>query len=266
MEAEYVALRCPRCDEFVADGEVKTVRSGWTELRTCPKCTAPLVAERSRVAKPIVLTLAVGALRSLRPLTLLVSLGVLAASIAASYAPFGAAIGAGLQVGWFFAVLRAASRGDDDPEVDPTDLSARILAWIAPAVRYTLAFVVALGPSLVAALVLGESGMLFAGALFFLGAVQLPAGLIVAAHSPAWYAPLNPVPAVRLIFRIPGPYAVAFGMLVGLSMLGTGGVAVAHALDLGVASDVLAATAQYMPMVAAARLLGTLVYECREEL
>jgi hypothetical protein len=92
--------------------------------------------------------------------------------------------------------------------------------------------------------------------------------LIVSAHREGCLGPLNPVPAVRIIARIPGPYLLTLGFLLVALVLGfavvyltallVGGIPIVGALALRVFG-------LYAPVVMA-RQLGVLVYEHREEL
>jgi hypothetical protein len=104
------------------------------------------------------------------------------------------------------------------------------------------------------------------GWLFAIGVLYLPAALIVAAHDERWLAPLNPAPAVALITRIPGSYFVACAMLLGLFAFSGGAVAAARTLGMPFVGSAIEWVLGSLPLVAAARMLGILVYEKREEL
>ena len=171
---------------------------------------ARLETEHSRVVRPLAGELAGAFAYPFRPLTLIFSLAVALFAGAAGFLPFGGLIGAGIRFGWLFAVLRAASVGNDDVETDASNISASPFGWIGPAVRALVASFVAFLPAIVAAVWLGERGVLVAAALGLIGALYLPAALIVAAHDERWLAPANPGPAIALITRIPGSYFTAW--------------------------------------------------------
>lgn len=216
--------------------------------------------------KPLAAELATAFLYPFRPMTLVVSLVVALFAGAAGFLPFGSLIGAGIRFAWLFAILRTASVGSEDVAVDPSEISSSIVGWVGPAFRVFLACLVAFLPAVMVALVLGESGMLGVAALGLAGGLYLPAALIVAAHDDRWLAPLNPAPAVMLIARIPGSYFTACAMLFVLFALSGGVSAGAQRLDMGIVSSLLQWVLGFLPLVAAARMLGILVHEKREEL
>lgn len=263
---ELVTLRCPTCEALREGAQVKPIRAGSAEMKTCAKCGALLVAERSRVVQPIAKVLARAALYPFRPLTLAISTGVLVVAFGASFLPFGALIAGGVRFGWLFSVLRAASKGAEDPAIDPTEIAPSVFLWIGPFVRSSFALAVAFGPALIAYGVLGDAGVIPAVALALLGSVYLPAALILAAHNTGWLAPLNPLPALKLIAKIPGSYATACALLFVLAMASGASVAAARALDVPILSGMASAVLGFLPLVGAARMLGVLVHECREEL
>jgi len=266
MGDAIVTYRCPSCEKVLEGAAIKMIRAGSTEMRSCATCGSALVAERSRVVRPIAASLARATLYPFRPMTFAISAGVLAFSFGASFLPFGALIAGGIRFGWLFSVLRTASSGADDPEIDASDVSSSIFSWMGPFVRYVIASVVAFGPALAALFALGKDGVLVAGALALVGSIYLPAALIIAAHQPGWLAALNPLPAIKLIARIPGPYAIACVLLFVLSLASGATMAAARALDVPVVSGLLEAVVGFLPLVAAARMLGVLVWECREEI
>lgn len=263
---ELLAYRCPACNLFLDGAEIKSIKAGSTEMKACARCGGALVTERSRVVQPVAASLARATLYPLRPLTLAISVGVMIASFLASYVPFGDLVAWGIRFGWLFAVLRAASSGADDPEIDPSEIGPTLVSWTGPFVRYALAAIVACGPALAAALLLGDSGYAIAGLLAVVGSLYLPAALIIAAHDESLVAGLNPLPALRLIARIPGPYATACALLAVLGLLAGGTVLAARALAIPIASPLIEAVVGFLPLVGAARMLGVLVHECREEL
>jgi hypothetical protein len=256
--------RCPACDRFLSTAEIRMAGTGTAMMRACAKCGSALVVERSRVVRPLVAELATAFVYPFRPMTLFVSVVVLLASFGASFLPFGTFIGGGIRFAWLFAILRAASVGVDDPEVDPSDIASGIFSWVGPFVRFVMASMVAFFPALLTAIALGPGPV--AALLGIAGAAYLPAALVVAAHSPGWFAPLNPVPAMRLIGRIPGPYATACAML--LALFGASALAIGGARLLG--APALAAIVEwflgFLPLVAAARMLGIMLHESKEEL
>lgn len=263
---EIESLYCRRCNREAGPADVKRLKAGSGELLTCATCGEVLVKEHSRVVKPLAAELATAFVYPFRPLTLIVSLVIAIFAGAASFMPFGSLLGAGIRFGWLFAILRAASVGSEDVEVDPSEISSSMVGWVGPALRVLLASFVAFLPAIAAAAMLGEAGTLFAAPLAVAGGLYLPAALIVAAHDERWLAPLNPVPVVRLIARIPGSYFTACAMLFALFAFSEAAVAGARALDMGIASRVIEWVLGFVPLVAAARMLGILVHEKREEL
>jgi hypothetical protein len=260
------SFHCNRCDRDVAPGDIKRLKAGSGEMLTCAACGGILTKEQSRVVRPIAAVLATAFSYPFRPMTLGVSLAVSVFAGAAGFLPFGGLIGAGIRFGWLFAILRTASLGGDDVEVDPSEISSSLFSWMGPALRVLLASLVAFLPAIVAAAALGESGAPVAIGLGLIGLLYLPAALIVAAHDERWLAPLNPAPAVALITRIPGSYFVACAMLLGLFAFSGGAVAGARTLEMPFVGTAIEWVLGFLPLVAAARMLGILVYEKREEL
>lgn len=254
--------RCLRCARDLLPADVKRVRAGAGEICVCPLCGDHLRVESSRVVKPLGRELASAFLYPCRPYPLAFSLGV----TLVAFAPGGGLLAAGVRVGWLLAVLRAASVGSEDVEVDVTDVGPSIASWIMPAVRVLLAALVAMLPAIVLQLLLGKHAALVVGAAGLAGLLYFPAALIVVSQSDSVLAALNPAPAIALVTRIPGGYFLACALL--LVLAGISGVAnvVASAVDIAVLGFVLRACVGFLPLVAAARLLGILVYEHREEL
>ena len=263
---EIDSFHCRRCNRDVAGAGIKRLKAGSGEMLTCATCDDILVKERSRVVKPLAAELATAFVYPFRPMTLVVSLVVALFAGAAGLLPFGGLIGAGIRFGWLFAILRAASVGNEDVQIDPSEISSSLLGWVGPAFRVLLASLVAFLPAIVAAVLLGANGMLGVAALGLAGGLYLPAALIVAAHDDRWLAPLNPAPAVGLIMRIPGSYFTACAMLFVLFAVSGGVSAGAQRLDTGIVSSLIQWVLGFLPLVAAARMLGILVYEKREEL
>lgn len=257
---------CNRCRRDVGPADIKRLKAGSGEMLTCATCDGVLTKEQSRVVRPIAAVLATAFSYPFRPMTLGVSLVVSVFAGAAGFLPFGALIGAGIRFGWLFAILRTASLGGDEVEVDPSEISSSLFSWMGPALRVLVASVVAFLPAIVAAVVLGEGGAPVALGLGVVGLLYLPAALIVAAHDERWLAPLNPAPAIGLITRIPGSYFVACAMLFGLFAFSGGAVAVARKLEMAFVGSAIEWVLGFLPLVAAARMLGILVYEKREEL
>lgn len=80
--------------------------------------------------------------------------------------------------------------------------------------------------------------------------------------------PLNPVPALRIIARIPGPYFLTLAFLLATLLLGAGAYYVARLAVGGIpllGPLVVRVIGLYAPVVMA-RQLGVLVHEHREEL
>ena len=68
-----------------------------------------------------------------------------------------------------------------------------------------------------------------------------------------------------LVARIPGAYLTACGMLLVLFGLAGGAIALASMIEVPFVGAVVAGMLGYLPLVAAARMLGILVYEKRED-
>lgn len=265
MDPEILAYRCASCDRFLEPSEMRLVGRDRSEMRMCAACGGAVSVERSRVVRPIGILLAKALLYITRPTTLAISGAVFAASVVAGFVPFvGRFLSAGIHWGWVFAVLRSAAAGADDPEIEPTDIDSSIRSWTLPGFRYTGATLIAFGPAILA-LVL-DAGGLVVGALGLVGALYLPSALIVAAHNSGSFAAMNPVPAVKLIARIPGPYATACALLVALGLVVGATSALARALAIPVVSWLAESAVFFFASVGGARMLGVLVHECREEL
>lgn len=260
-------MYCERCRREIDGSDVRRVISGLTETLECPRCDGVFMQHESRVVKPLLPELATAFYYPFRLVTLIASVVVVFLATGASFIPVvGGFIGAGIRFGWVFAILRASSDGNEDVEVDPTDISGSLVGWISPAIRFFLVCFVAFLPAGIGASALGDASSWIVFLLGALGLFYLPAGVIAAAEANAWYAPLNPVPAVMVISRIPGAYFIACGMLLVLFTIS--GVAIGLALQIEVpyVGTSLAGLFGYLPLVAAARMLGILVYEKREEL
>lgn len=235
-------------------------------MRVCPACGSAVFHEESRSAEPVTVPLLRALAWPFRPVSMITLAVVIVGSGLASYAPFGMWIAGGIRFGYLAAVLRAGSLGQDDVEIDPTQIGSAMWEWSAPFVRFLFTALISFGPAVLAAWLLGPAGIVPAAILGVLGAIYFPAALIVAAHAEGFFAWLRPDLPIRLIFQIPRPYAVACGLLLALAAVSGGAMAAAEAFDIPVMGFLLSAVLGFVPLVAAARLLGVLVHENREDL
>lgn len=260
-------MYCARCRREIDEADIQRIVSGSTVTLACPRCDSVFMQNESRVVKPLVPELATAFYYPFRWTTLIVTLVIVFLAAGAGFIPVvGGFIAAGIRFGWLFAILRAASDGSEDVEVDASNIGGSLFEWIGPGIRFFLATFVAFLPALIAASALGDPTSFLVGALVVFGLLYLPAGVIAAAEANVWYAPLNPAPALMLIARIPGAYAIACVMLIVLFGISSGVVAAVSRIEVPFVGAILAGILGYFPLVAAARMLGILVYEKREEL
>ena len=254
---------CGACHRGLTQSETRTIGAGSGTTNACGACGGLVTQEQSRVVRPLAGELARSVALAFRPITLAITLAVLVLSGFTSFVPIaGGLLATGLRFGYLFAVLRSASAGQETVSLAGEDAGS-IVAWFMPAVRMIFVVAIAYGP----AVALGLSfhapvlGVLFA----LLGTIYLPAAVIVAAHADGMGDVLNPVTAFYLIARIPGPYAIACGMVVVLLAVSVGlFVAVLQLLGTSVLGLFFAPFFALQSLVCVARLLGTLVHENRE--
>jgi len=266
-----VVLRrfCEQCQAYREPHEIKQVGPERVRLSACAICGGVLRTEQQRIARPLTASLlrayAYPALPAIAVSTVVAAL----TSAFAAYVPLiGGLLSATIVIAFVFLVLRASAEGRDDLAID-TEVAERLSEWFAPLIRYLLTWLVSFSGALVALFVLGPpAGPLVAFGLGLVGLLYLPAGLIVAAHGDGCLSPINPVPAVRIIGRIPGPYAVALGFLLLTSLVGFGLLAIVQRLIGGIAlvGPLVLRVLGLATLVVMARQLGVLVHEHREEL
>jgi hypothetical protein len=268
---------CEECKRSLGGSEVEEILAGTTTFTMCPACKRAVVAEAGPApdvvgtrVEPLPRVLAGAFLYPFRPQTLLLLGGVLLLSILVGLVPFlGGLLARAVQAAFLFQIVRSTADGQDD-WVFGADDSGDIADWISPLGRYLGAFVTAGAPALAAWIGTQSPALtLAAGAL---GLVYLPAAFIAASYkSGGCLGPLNPLPALGVILRIPGPYAITLGFLalvvgadvglfVALAALARapGGGAIA-AMLLSLAAGIISSTVM-------ARMLGLLVREHGDEL
>lgn len=256
---------CEPCQRELLATQVEEIRSGTGFMAICPTCRRPLRAATGDLAeRPFAQVLAGAFLFVARPASLAWIAGMALVATFVTYVPFfGGILSAIVQISYLFGVLRASSAGEDDFVVAPDDITDT-WSWLAPLMRYSITVAIAVLPALVAGFLTGNPVAVGVGVL--VGAVYLPAGMIVAAHGSGCLGPINPVPAAQIVGRIPGPYAMTLGFLAIAAVLGYGlintGAHVAAALKgVPVLPGVVQLVAGLIPAVVMARMLGLLVYE-----
>jgi hypothetical protein len=261
MAAVTTRYRCTSCDRYLSDRELKEVGPSNALMKACAFCDRVVTEEASRVVRPLSSVLASAFLFPFRAEMLMWTVAVFVGCFALRFVPlFGGIAGLGIQVGFFFAVLRAAATGHDELRFDIVDR----LGWIGPAARFIATSLLAFGPGALAAYFLGADSPAAIGALL-LGAAYFPAALVVAAHGEG-LGGMNPVTAIRFIARIPVPYAQTLFFLAIAGLAGGVLVWLATSVSVPIVSPVLASFAGlYAPMVMA-RMLGLLIREHEEEL
>jgi len=261
------AFHCVSCQRYFAEEELKKIPAGSGFLHACPTCGRAVAEERSRVARSMPPLLAGAFLYPVRGATLFVVLGTLLALTVTSYVPFvGGILSTSLLVGFLFAVLRSTAAGSEELEVSAEDIGDRA-AWLRPLFKYLLALAISFGPGAVAWTLLGggEAGPL-PWILAGVGALYLPAALVVAAHARTTLGALNVAAGVGFIARLPAAYLLTSAFSLVAMALG----ALLYRGAIGVTVPVLGGLLRgvamiYGPMVAM-RMLGLLVEEHAEEL
>jgi hypothetical protein len=265
----HVHYRCDPCNRELGAAEIRHIKAGSGSMPTCARCGALVHQEQARTIRPFHVELLHAVARTFTPVPLVIALGIGLLAFVVSFLsrwPIGYAI----QAGYFFAVVRAESAGADHPEIGSDDVGYSRGAWLRPAFRYFMTTVVAFMPALLVGWLLGPSGAPVTSGLALAGFVYLPAGLVVSAHDGhGLLTPFDVVTPIRLIARIPGAYFTAFGVLVGLAVVGWVST-LAIGLFEPLVGTVIAIAADrivgFLPFIAMARVLGTLMHEHREEL
>jgi DNA-directed RNA polymerase subunit RPC12/RpoP len=259
-----VAYRCDDCDKSFAESAVKQLTVGRTHAVACPVCGHGLrKAVEGRVVAPFTPLLLRAFAFPLREPTAMLALGAFVG--VASYVPFGGWFSSAIVVGYLFAIVRKTSRGGDRAP-EPADF---VDLWdlFAPLVRYALVIVCALVPLLAATLLGAPSPVVIA--MGVVGALFVPGGMIAASEESGFL--FNPIGAVGIVRRIPGPYLVLVVCLALVALLGAGVAMVATALQaaltmIPVLPRLVASTLGLYAPFTAARMLGLLVREHVEEL
>ena len=254
-------FHCAPCALYFARGDLKAVPAGSGVLWTCPRCDYAVREERSRVVLPFHEIIR-GAFRypfQSEALVAIVGLG-LVNWVLTFVIGGGTLIAAGLVATYFLEVVRSTAAGSDHAPM-PTDyVDAGDL--VRPMWRTFLAAAIAIAP----AILLGVYVHPAAGLVYLaLGAVYLPGGLVIAAHSDGWLSPANVPNAIRLAARIGRPYILVAALLATL-----GPLAIYMWLELTARAPSL--PVPFVPAIAAnivtlflpiilARILGLLVRE-----
>jgi hypothetical protein len=215
-----ITYRCDTCAEYVSEARIRRipVREGSTDfIRACPTCGMAVKEERARVVRPFVsvLTTAFRWPFKREPLFALFALGLMGYGCRLLFTSLGTAVAVMIAVMYLLAIVRSTGLGEERPPhpvdwVNATDL-------LRPAARFFFAWGLGNIPLGLATAGGGAPLMMILGAL--VGMLYLPAGLILAAHSDGWFAPLNIVRATRLALRVPKNYLVTSAFVVVLSAI-----------------------------------------------
>ncbi len=263
-----VSYRCPRCEKYLAESEIKQIKAGSGFMKACMTCGGAIAEERSREARslPGLLVSAFG--YPFRGSMVLWSIAMIVGTTVLSFAPmFGGILAASAELGFLFAVLKSTADGKDEIDVNASDL-ADVSMWIRPFAKYVVAAILSFGPAAAALFLLapakGEPPVV-ALVLGGLGLLYFPAALVVAAHETGG-AVINPVAGFRLIARIPGSYFLTV-FFVGIAMaVGGATIRAALLLDVPVLGAVARSVASLYGPIVAMRMLGLLVQENAESL
>jgi hypothetical protein len=262
-------LFCDNCQTYRDPHQIRLVGPPPSAVPACQSCGGVLHRERQRLTVPLTEALAKAYLYPAKPVIALSTAGAALVSAFVGFVPLvGGLLSTSIVVGFVFLVLRASAEGRDDLAVD-TEIATHLSLWLAPLVRYVLTWLVAFSGALAALWFLGwPAGAPLAVALGVLGLVYLPAGMIVAAHREGCLGPLNPVPPIQVIARIPGPYFLTLAFLGVTAVVGGALVWGAARVLFGVplVGGLLVRAVGLVPLVVMARQLGVLVDEHREEL
>lgn len=264
MTESLVRHWCEHCRAYREGAGIRPVAG----LASCVNCGAALRRESQRVSPPLFLEL----LRSfVFPVgSLAVAATWVIASLLTSFTAFvpliGGLLSSTIVLSYLFAIIRFTSLGHDDFGSVSFD-ALHVTEWFHPLIRYLLTLFVAFLPAITTFVVLGPAGAVVIYAVAFVGLLYLPAGLVVAARAEGCLGPLNPLPSLQLIARIPGAYVLTLLALVVAAGVAAGITSVERAV---VGSSFLLALVGrvlelYAPSVMA-RMLGVMVREHAEEL
>jgi hypothetical protein len=265
MEQPPSYFFCHACAKTLASGEVRVVPAGTGVLRTCPGCGGAVIAETSRVVQPFAKTLAGAFVWPVRVPVVFYGVGVALLCALVGLAPFGGVLAASAELGFLFLVIRRTGQGTEN--LEPTDLDVGLYEWIRPLLRYIGALLVSFGPAFFVLLLGG--GLVGSAVAACLGALFLPAAIVVAAHSETADQAMNPLRGLSLIARIPGAYllTVVFLVLALATHVGIDVFLREVSASVGAAAAVvLGPLLRLYPAVVCARMLGLLVREHAEEL
>ncbi|MFT3767098.1 MAG: hypothetical protein QM820_16500 [Minicystis sp.] len=163
--------------------------------------------------------------------------------------------------------MRATSEGHEEWNEAPVQ-GRTLTEWLAPLLKYAGVVLVAAAPAIVVLLATDLPPLAVLVAIP--GLIYLPAGLIAASFPGGCLGPLNPLPALALIARIPAHYALTLGFLAVALVLGSGFAFVGQYLimrdPVPFLAGIVGTFLRLLGPVAMARMLGLLVREHAEEL
>ncbi len=265
MAETLVRHYCDQCRVYREGLGIRLIPAGASKMAMCASCGSALRSESQRIRPPLLNALIGAFAHPVGSLPVALTwVGVSLLSFFASLIPLvGGPLSLSLMLAYLFAIIRITGLGHEDLgsiDWEPTHFTE----WFGPLVRYILTLLVAFLPAAVAAVMLGP---LAGWIMVALGICYLPAGMVIAAQAEGCLAPLNPVPSITLISRIPGAYVLTLGSLVLAAAAGVG-ITLAAKPILGTSFLALLLTrvlSLYAPSVMA-RMLGIMVREHAEEL
>ncbi|APR85251.1 Hypothetical protein A7982_10600 [Minicystis rosea] len=272
---------CDACQLLVTGDRIEAVRAGSGSLATCATCKRALIPQ-NEAAKPTFGRLTrerapegmsfprilAGALLYPFRTDSLIIVGGIAFFVwfVGLAAGLGDLLGLAVQLGLLFQLVRATAEGHEEWNVIPE--GSRFSEWMAPLIKYSLVMFIAALPAIIVGFATHLAPLAALAGLF--GLVYLPAGFIAASFPGGWLGPLNPLPAISLIARIPVQYAVTLGFLVLALVIGGTlaflGQALVATVAMPMIPGVIAAFLRFLGPVVMARMLGLLVREHADEL
>jgi hypothetical protein len=275
---------CDACGLVVAGADAKEMRLGTSSMAVCATCGRALERQAGRVvaragetpgasfARALVGAFAYPWRPSFVAIALVLTVFDLVVRVGMGMNPITGLVGVSAKLALLFHVVRITAEGQDEWSLG-TDEGDTLLEWLRPLARFVIATAVAFGPAV--AVGVGTGSPALAGIVAVGGLVYLPAALVIASYQNfGCLGAVNPLPALALIARIPGSYAVTLGFLLGAVALSIGvslgGDALAGALTRaplgGFVAGLLGSVAQLLVAMIAARMLGLLVREHAEEI
>lgn len=260
--------RCESCDHLFAEAQLRRLElppPSARHLLLCPDCGRAVAAEVSHASRPFGRAMLSALRYPLQPRGAPPLVGLLLTIWAFTWIPgLGFYLAMAVVFGYLFTIVRQTARGRD--ELPGHEDVGDLFGLLGPLAATAFATLVSFLPALVLRHWLGGSPESDGAsvAMFFalvLGSLYLPGAIIVAAHGRRWHAPLDPLPVVRLMLRLPGAYLGCALALIAAYVVVTG----VSRLLVG-APDFLVVPALVYPLLVAARVLGLLVGEHREEL